>query len=62
MGFDFINHHLDLPTFMIQDHQFLCWCRLRIEQSRHQSIHLAHFTEPLIGDAVGNDTHPYWFV
>src|SRR6266446_7586680 len=57
--FDFVDHQFDLPTLMIEGNQLQSRSHPRIEQSRHQAIHLALFSQSLIGDAIGDETYPH---
>src|SRR5260370_24316204 len=57
--FDLINHQFNFPALMIQGDQFERWSHPRIEQGRHQAIHLAHLSQTLIGHPIGDDAHPH---
>jgi hypothetical protein len=58
MRFDLVDHQFDLPAFMIQSDEVQRRSHAWIEHSGHQPIHLAHFSQPLIGHPIGNDAHP----
>ena len=57
MGVDFVNGSLDLPAFMITEHQLFGWAGAWVEQGGHQSMQFTITRSVRIIQPIFDDAH-----